>query len=76
MREPSSRDLPTKYNPVASVAINRTPPLDGFVMEPMPEWETKAASIICGHAFVQQWPEEKMAEFEDFVREVLRTTKN
>jgi hypothetical protein len=32
----------------------------------------QVASIICGHPFVQQWLEDEQAEFETFVREVLR----
>jgi hypothetical protein len=49
-------------------------PLDGFAMAPTePQWAL-AASIICGHDFVQAWNEDQQAEFHSFVREVLRTT--
>jgi len=49
--------------------------LDGFVMAPLPDWQNQAASIICGHDYInKEWPEEKMLEFEIFVREVLWTT--
>lgn len=55
--------------------IGPTQALDGFVMAPNPEWERRAAQIICGHPFIHKdWPETKMLEFEMFVREVLQTT--
>jgi hypothetical protein len=43
-----------------------------FVIAPIPKAWEQAASIICGHDFVQQWLPDQQAEFESFVREVLR----
>lgn len=55
--------------------IIREMPLKGHVMPPTSEPAKNAASIICGHKFVQQTMTEDMqAEFEMFIREVLRTT--
>ena len=49
-------------------------PLKGHIMEPTPEWWREAASIICGHDFIQALGEDKMLEFQAFVREVILTT--
>jgi hypothetical protein len=59
-------------------------PLDGHVMEPSSNWkredqavlskyDQQIASIVAGHNWVQEWPEDKQAEFAMFVREVVRT---
>jgi hypothetical protein len=49
--------------------------LHGQVIEPEPPWINQAASIICGHSFVfERLPEAEQAEFETFVRDVLKTT--
>lgn len=44
-----------------------------FVMPPSPKVWEQAASVICGHDFVQQWLPDEQAEFHSFVREVLRS---
>lgn len=49
-------------------------PLSGYVMVPSKKASNQAASIICGHPFIQAISEEKQAEFEIFVRDVLQTT--
>lgn len=49
--------------------------LDGHVIEPERPWINQAASIICGHDWIQQrlfFAEQ--AEFETFIKEVLQTT--
>lgn len=51
-----------------------TGPLNGYAMEPSEPSYKQAAAIICGHDFIQAFGEDKMLEFEQFVREVLRTT--
>lgn len=55
--------------------IIKSAPLDGHVMEPERPWQNEAASIICGHSFIQERLfSAEYAEFETFVLEVLRTT--
>jgi hypothetical protein len=50
-------------------------PLDGHVIESEQPWISQAASIICGHSFVfERLPEAEQAEFETFVRDILKTT--
>lgn len=49
-------------------------PLEGYVIAPTETSTDLAASIICDHEFVQQWLPDEQAEFQSFVREVLRTT--
>jgi hypothetical protein len=45
------------------------------VIEPEQAWINQAASIICGHGFVfERLPEAEQAEFETFVRDILKTT--
>jgi Trp operon repressor len=41
--------------------------------EVLAKYDFEIAHIVCGHNFIQEWPEDKQAEFEAFVREVLRT---
>lgn len=59
-------------------------PIDGHVIEPPKDWrredqavlskyDQQIASIVCGHNWVQEWSEDKQAEFAMFVREVVRT---
>jgi len=50
-------------------------PLEGCVMPPMPDKIHAAASIICGHGFIQRLSEDEQAEFESFVRDVLATIR-
>jgi hypothetical protein len=45
----------------------------GSDREVLKKYDFEIAHIICGHSFIQEWPEDKQAEFEVFVREVLRT---
>ena len=47
--------------------------IDGHVMPPSPTRDKEIAMIICGHTYIQAWPEDKQAEFECFIREVVRT---
>ena len=47
--------------------------IDGHVMPPSPTRDKEIAMIICGHAYIQAWPEDKQNEFESFIREVVRT---
>jgi hypothetical protein len=58
--------------PGATGALDASRPLQ-FVMAPNPKAWEQAASVICGHDFVQQWLPDEQAEFESFVREVLRS---
>jgi hypothetical protein len=55
--------------------ILQTTPLDGYIIEPEESWINNAASIICGHSFVdERLFKNEQDEFEAFIREVLRTT--
>lgn len=54
-------------------AVIKATPRNGHVMEPTHPWEHEAASIICGHPMVRCLSEGETAEFETFIREVLRT---
>ena len=45
--------------------------LSGYAITPMPDRPTRAASIICGHDYVQRMTEEEQALFFLFVKEVL-----
>lgn len=51
-------------------------PISGYVIAPARQWEHEAASIICGHPFIQgRLFFAEQDKFETFVREVLRTTR-
>jgi len=50
-------------------------PLEGCVIPPTPDKIHAAASIICGHGFIQRLSEDEQAEFENFVRDVLATIR-
>lgn len=52
--------------------VQRQQPL-GHVIAPTQAGIGRAAQIICGHDVVQALDEERRANFEIFVREVLRT---
>jgi hypothetical protein len=50
-------------------------PLSEYAIPPTATWEREAASIICGHAFIQRLSEEEHAEFEMFIRRVIQTKR-
>jgi hypothetical protein len=41
--------------------------------ETLAKYQHEVANIVCGHSWIQEWPEDKQAEFAMFVREVVRT---
>lgn len=41
--------------------------LEGYIMSPQPYWEEQAASIICGHDFVQRMSDDDAALFKAFM---------
>lgn len=53
--------------------IIKATPLTGHIMEPEKDLASQAASIICGHDLVQRMSEHEQAQFELFVREVIRS---
>ena len=53
----------------------KSTPLEGYIMTPQPDWDQIASEVICGHPFIQEWSDDKMAEFQSFVREVIRTSR-
>ena len=65
-------------NAVTLIGIDRKGPPQGQgdAIDPNATWWlNQAASIICGHSFVfERLPEAEQAEFETFVRDVLKTT--
>ena len=41
--------------------------------EVLERYAHEVAQIIGGHSFVQEWPDDKQAEFCMFIRDVMRT---
>jgi hypothetical protein len=49
------------------------PAVDGQVIPPTRPWIDHAVQVICGHDVVQALDEARQADFQTFVRDVLRT---